>query len=99
MTALGRLVQELAAVSVRYGVESLPDGAAAEAEVRRLDILVAELIDALKKHEPFTADALEQRHNDERVRPETVRPVVDRPVAPWEMPVIEMPARRRGRWW
>lgn len=71
---------------------------AAEAEVRRLDILVAELIDALKKHEPFTADALEDRHNDERIRPETERPVIDRPLAPWEIPVREVPVRR-GRWW
>jgi hypothetical protein len=71
---------------------------AAESEVRRVDILVAELIDALKKHEPFTADALEERHNDERIRPEAIRPVVDRPLAPWEIPVREVPVRR-GRWW
>jgi hypothetical protein len=71
---------------------------AAESEVRRLDILVAELVDALKKHEPNTADALEERHNDERIQPEAVRPVVERPLAPWEIPVREIRVRGR-RWW
>ncbi|MBB3602784.1 hypothetical protein FHT40_002445 [Mycolicibacterium sp. BK556] len=71
---------------------------AAEAEVRRLDILVAELVDALKEHQPHHADALEQRHNEERIRHETVRPVVERPLAPWEIPVREVRVRGR-RWW
>lgn len=74
---------------------------AAESEVRRLDILVAELIDSLRGHEneKWNAERYERRHNEDRIRPETVRPVVDRPLAPWEMPVREVPARRRGRWW
>jgi hypothetical protein len=72
---------------------------AAEAEVRRLDILVAKLIDTTKEHNPFQAEIFEREHDEERIRPETLRPVVDRPLAPWEIPVIEMPARRRGRWW
>lgn len=71
---------------------------AAEAEVQRLDILVAELIDSLRAHNDFSAEAFDRQHNEDRVRPETVRPVVDRPLAPWEMPVREVPARR-GRWW
>ena len=71
---------------------------AAESEVYRLDILVAELIDALRKHDKFDADTYERRHDAERIRPETVRPVVDRPLAPWELPVREVPIRR-GRWW
>jgi hypothetical protein len=71
---------------------------AAESEVYRLDILVAELIDALRKHDMFDADTYERRHDEERIRPETVRPVVDRPLAPGELPVREVPIRR-GRWW
>jgi hypothetical protein len=71
---------------------------AAEAEVQRLDILVANLVDLVRKHDVNAADAYEHEHDDERVRPETVRPVVDRPLAPWELPLREVPARR-GRWW
>ena len=71
---------------------------AAESEVRRLDVLVAELVDDLKKHDKFGADIYDRRHDEERIRPETVRPVVDRPLAPWEIPVREVPVRR-GRWW
>jgi hypothetical protein len=69
---------------------------AAEAEVQRLDILVATLVDLLRKHDQNAAEAYE--HDDERIRPETVRPVVDRPLAPWELPIREVPVRR-GRWW
>lgn len=72
---------------------------AAEAEVRRLDILVARLIDVIKEDHAFQAEIFEREHNEDRISAETIRPVVDRPLAPWEMPVIEMPARRRGRWW
>lgn len=72
---------------------------AAEAEVRRLDILLARVIDTLREHNTFQAEIFERDHNEERIRPENIRPVVDRPLAPWEMPVIEIPARRRGRWW
>lgn len=71
---------------------------AAESEVRRLDILVANVADALRKHDTFGADIYEREHNEERIRPETVRPVIDRPLAPWEIPVREIPVRR-GRWW
>lgn len=71
---------------------------AAEAEVRRLDILAAELIDALRTHDKVGAEIRERSHDDERITPENVRPVVDRPLAPWEIPVRQVPARR-GRWW
>ena len=71
---------------------------AAEAEVRRLDILVAKVIDMLKQHNAIHADIYEREHNEERITADTVRPVIDRPLAPWEMPVIEVPVRR-GRWW
>jgi hypothetical protein len=71
---------------------------AAEREVRRLDILVAKLVDSLKPHDKFAAEIWEREHDQERIRPETVRPIVDRPLAPWEIPVREVPVRR-GRWW
>ena len=71
---------------------------AAKAEVRRLDILVAKLIDTIKEHNTFHAEIFDREHDEGRIRPETVRPLIDRPLAPWEMPVIEMPARRRGPW-
>jgi hypothetical protein len=50
---------------------------AAEAEVRRPDILVAKLVDDLKRHDKCGADIYDRRHNEKRIRPETVRPVVD----------------------
>lgn len=71
---------------------------AAEAEVQRLDILVARIIDALRPHHAFDAEHFEQEHEKERVRTETIRPVVDRPLAPWEIPVREVQVRGR-RWW
>ena len=49
---------------------------AAEAEVRRLDILVASLVDALSKHDALGADIYERDHNENRVSPETIRPVI-----------------------
>lgn len=72
---------------------------AAEAEVRRLDELLARVIDQLKAHEhSLVAEIIEQEHVEGRITPETVRPVVDRPLKPSEIPVIEVPVRRR-RWW
>ena len=50
---------------------------AAEAEVRRPDILVAKLVDDLKRHDKCGADIYDRRHDEKRIRPETVRPVVD----------------------
>ena len=52
---------------------------AAESEVRRLDILVAKLVDSLRTHDKFAAEISEREHDQERIRPETVRPIVDRP--------------------
>jgi hypothetical protein len=71
---------------------------AAEAEVRRLGILIARVIDTLSQHDAIHADIYEREHNEERINPANVRPVVDRPLAPWEVPVREVPVRR-GRWW
>ena len=50
---------------------------AAEAEARRPDILVAKLVDDLKRHDKCGADIYDRRHDEKRIRPETVRPVVD----------------------
>jgi hypothetical protein len=71
---------------------------AAEAEVRRLNILLARAIDMLKQHNTIHADIFEREHDNERIQPENVRPVVDRPLAPWEMPVREIRVPQR-RWW
>lgn len=60
---------------------------AAEAEVRRLDILVTKSIDVVREHDPNRADWLDQEHDDERIRPEAIRPVIDRPLEPQEIPV------------
>ncbi|KBR60926.1 hypothetical protein [Mycobacterium avium] len=70
---------------------------AADAEVRRLNILLAEVIDELRQHNAIHAEGYEREHNDERIRPETVRPVVDRPLAPWEIPAREVRVRA-PRW-
>ncbi|WP_063046011.1 hypothetical protein [Nocardia pseudovaccinii] len=71
---------------------------AAEAEVRRLDVLVARLIDIVKEHNGMLADVLERQHEEERIRPETARPIVDRPLNLSEIPVRYIKVPRR-RWW
>lgn len=72
---------------------------AAEAEVRRLDELLARVLDQLKAHEhSLVAEVIEQEHTEGRITVATVRPVVDRPLKPSEIPVREVPVRRR-RWW
>lgn len=55
---------------------------AAEAEVRRLDILLATLVDRLREHDKFGADVYEHDHDENRIRAETIRPLIDRPLAP-----------------
>lgn len=72
---------------------------AAEAEVQRLNVLLASTIDCLRGHNNIMADVYEREHDKDRITPETVRPTIDRPLAPWELPVIEVPARRGRRWW
>ncbi|MFJ8963302.1 hypothetical protein ACIRG5_28345 [Lentzea sp. NPDC102401] len=71
---------------------------AAEAEVRRLDLLVTRLVDQLREngHSRF-ADVIAEVHEEERIAPGNFRPVVDRPLKPSEIPVryIEVPRRRR----
>ena len=74
--------------------------AAAEAEVRRLDELLARVLDELKVHShSFVAEVIEREHVEERITPEKFRPVVDRPLKPSEIPVrYERAPRRWGRW-
>jgi hypothetical protein len=73
--------------------------AAAEAEVRRMDLLVTRLVDQLREngHSMF-ADVIANVHEEERITPANYRPVVDRPLKSTEIPVryIEVPRRR---WW
>lgn len=71
---------------------------AAEAECHRLDELLARTLDALRTDgRDGLADALEREHEQERITAYNVRPVPDRPLQPWEIPVREVPTRRR--WW
>lgn len=72
---------------------------AAEAEVRRLDIIIARLVDAMGD-ETFTgsamfAESMEEEHERERITAATIRPVVDRPLDPSEIPVQYVQRRRR----
>lgn len=69
---------------------------AAEAENHRLDVLVAELIEALDRAgEKMLATRFAEEHERDRITPQTARPVVDRPLHPSEMPVREVRVRRR----
>lgn len=67
---------------------------AAEEENRRLDILVAGLIDQLRTAGDSMADYYEEQHERDRILPHNVRPNVDRPLSIWEMPVVEVPRKR-----
>ncbi|WP_133162886.1 hypothetical protein [Arthrobacter glacialis] len=72
---------------------------AAEAEARRLDLLLAHAIDVLRGSDKRVfATHLEEEHERRRILPHRVRPVPDRPLEPWEIPVIEVPTRRRWGW-
>lgn len=70
---------------------------AAEAENERLDILLQRAIDALAgaSDGEMLAKALAEEHERDRITAYTVRPVVDRPLHPSEIPVREVPVRRR----
>jgi hypothetical protein len=70
--------------------------AAAEAEAHRLDVLVTNLIESLRRHNAsMFADMFERMYEDERITPHNVRPVVDRPLRPEEIPVRYERAPRR----
>lgn len=69
---------------------------AAEAEARRLDLLVTELIAALERAgDAIGAEHFHTEHERDRITPEQSRPVVERPLDPSEIPVREVPRRRR----
>lgn len=72
---------------------------AAEAEARRLDLLLARAIDVLRdSNKHMFAAHLEEEHERERILPHRVRAVPDRPLEPSEVPVIKVPSRRRWGW-
>lgn len=71
---------------------------AAEAEARRLDLLVTEVITALAHHDKSYADSFAREHETKRITPARVRPQIDRPLSIEEMPVREIRVRSRG-WW
>lgn len=69
---------------------------AAEAENQRLDILLTEVIEALEHAGgKMSARQFAEEHERDRITPYTIRPIVDRPLHPSEIPVREVPARRR----
>ncbi|MET8548928.1 hypothetical protein [Micromonospora zamorensis] len=69
---------------------------AAEAESSRLDVLITEVIAALERAgENGQATRFTEKHERDRITPWTVRPIVDRPLHPSEIPVREVPVRRR----
>ncbi|TNB67198.1 hypothetical protein FHJ30_20700 [Arthrobacter sp. BB-1] len=68
---------------------------AAEAEVNRLDVLLAWSVDYIRRSNESTAAAIESEHEKDRITPYNIRPVPQRPLEPHELPVIEVPSRRR----
>ena len=69
---------------------------AAEAEVQRLNELIARLIDELTAADrSFVADRFARLHDEERITAANYRPVVDRPLKPSEIPVRYVRAPRR----
>jgi hypothetical protein len=72
---------------------------AAEAEVHRLDVIVASLIDVMKDETyqggVMFAKSIEEEHERDRITALTVRPVVERPLQPSEIPVHYVQRRRR----
>lgn len=68
---------------------------AAEAEVNRLDVLLAWSVDCLRRVDEAAASAIENEHEKDRITPYNIRPVPQRPLEPHEIPVMEVPSRRR----
>lgn len=70
---------------------------AAEAEVHRLDELLARAADACRDNKvAHVAEWIDEEHERDRITPHTVRPVVDRPLDPHEIPVQVV---YRTKWW
>lgn len=70
---------------------------AAEAEVNRLDVLLAWAVDYVRRNDESMAAMIEKEHEGDRITPYNIRPVAQRPLQPHEIPHIEIPARRRWR--
>lgn len=69
---------------------------AAEAENRRLDELITDLFEELKRlGHSRVVEYLVGEHVEERITPANFRPVVDRPLKPSEIPVRYIKAPRR----
>lgn len=69
---------------------------AAEAEVNRLDSLLARAVDWLREYSKTGADLIDREHEEDRITPLNIRPIPDRPLQPHEIPVIRVP--RRHHW-
>lgn len=67
---------------------------AAEAEVARLNILLAQAVDHLREYTKISADIIESDHEKERITPQSIRPVPQRPLDLNEAPVVQVPIRR-----
>lgn len=70
---------------------------AAEAEIQRLDTLLASALTSLRQFNKHWADAYTQEHENERITPYSIRPIPERPLQPHELPVIRV--RTRRQWW
>lgn len=68
---------------------------AAEAEVNRLDSLLAKSVDWLREYSETSADLIDGEHEEDRITPLNIRPIPDRPLQPNEIPIITVPSRRR----
>ncbi|MFT4109499.1 hypothetical protein [Propionicimonas sp.] len=70
---------------------------AAEAELHRLDELIARAADAFRDNKlDHHAKWLDEEHERDRITPHTIRPIVDRPIDPREIPVHVV--YKKG-WW
>ncbi|WP_369745680.1 hypothetical protein [Paenarthrobacter sp. AMU7] len=70
---------------------------AAEAEVNRLDSLLARTVDWLREYSKSGAEIIDREHEEDRITPLNIRPIPDRPLQPHEIPVITVHSRRRWR--
>ncbi len=66
-----------------------------QAEVNRLDVLLAWSVDYIRLINESTAAAIEKEHEEDRITPYNIRRVPQRPLEPHEIPVIQVPSRRR----
>ncbi|MDQ0676554.1 hypothetical protein QFZ36_004180 [Pseudarthrobacter siccitolerans] len=68
---------------------------AAEAEVNRLDVLLAWSVDYIRRIDESTAAMIEKEHEEDRITSYNIRPVPQRPLEPHEIPRVQVPSRRR----